>query len=692
MKSVPFDEVLTSPRRGMPPASGGWSGWLRRSALGAGCAAALMLTGGAAIAQTYLIDFGGVVGTSRGPVPNDPDHAWNNVNTTVGVIANSVLANLVDTYNSTSSVSLVIIDPFNDVNDNGTRFSTLYPENATRDSLYGNTESFNGKANIFPKFKLTGLDAATKYTFTFFASRMSVSDNRETEYTVTGATTETAVLNVAGNEEVAVTVSEMSPDTAGEISIALAPSVNNNNANHFTYLGVLQVDAVPPQAPLNFTRQPASQTVVQLNSATFECAVSGPAPYFVQWYENGNPIYNAHDFTYTVPVADLSMDGYTYSVTVSNLVYGVASTNAVLHVSNDNLPPVLVGAACYDGQTVIVTFNEALDWTTASDMSHYTVNSGAVTLTSVLLDAETGKTVTLYLGESLSGNFTVTVNGIKDVVGNTIAPNSSITGTAVAIEDQDLLFDFGAGGSPTQFGPAPDDPVNYWNNVTSAGITEGGEVLDLVTVHNAPTPIGLVMIARFNGVNENGTLNSTLFPAAATRDSLFGNTEAFGSGANFFPQFKLTGLNPSRQYSLSFYASRMGVGDNRETGYTVEGSNTGFAALNAANNVNNLTTVTGISPTAAGEITVSIAPTPNNNNANHFTYLGVMRLGPYVAPLAFTTVQVSGGKVHLSWTGTGQLERATSVNGEWTPVLPAPASPYEEDVVAGESRFFRLKQ
>ena len=230
----------------MPPASGGWSGWLRRSALGAGCAAALMLTGGAAIAQTYLIDFGGVVGTSRGPVPNDPEHAWNNVNTTVGVIANSVLANLVDTYNSTSSVSLVIIDPFNDVNDNGTRFSTLYPENATRDSLYGNTESFNGKANIFPKFKLTGLDAATKYTFTFFASRMSVSDNRETEYTVTGATTETAVLNVAGNEEVAVTVSEMSPDTAGEISIALAPSVNNNNANHFTYLGVLQVDAVPP--------------------------------------------------------------------------------------------------------------------------------------------------------------------------------------------------------------------------------------------------------------------------------------------------------------------------------------------------------------------------------------------------------------------------------------------------------------
>lgn len=648
-----------------------------------------------AYAQTYLIDFGGTVGTTRGEAPaNDPNRHWNNVNNTLGATLNGTLTGLVDSYNTTSSISLVIVSPFNDVNDNGTRFSTLYPENATRDSLYGNTEEWIGKANVFPKFKLTGLDAATKYSFTFYASRMSVSDNRETEYTVVGATTETAVLDASANEENTTTVSELSPDAAGEISIALAPSPNNNNGNHFTYLGVLQIEAVPPQTPLAFTEQPSSRTVIQLTPTTFTCAVSGPAPYFVQWYENGNPIYNANDFTYTVASADLSMDGYTYSVTVSNLQYGVSSTNAVLHVSNDTQPPTLLSAACYDGQTIVVTFDEPLDWTSASDTQNFTVNNGSVGVSAAVPDYEIGKTVTLYLSENLAGSFTVTVNNVKDVVGNTIAPNSSVTGQALAIEDQDLLFDFGANGSPTGFGPLPADPVNYWNNITGVGTMEGGEAYDIVTVHNAPTQIGLVMIAPFNGVNENGTLTSTLFPATATRDSLYGNTEAFNGKENIFPKFKLTGLNPARQYTLAFYASRTGVGDNRETGYTVEGGNTGFAALNAANNINNFATATGISPTAGGEIQVSLAPTANNNNGNHFTYLGVLRVAPYVVPLEFTSVEISGGKVHLSWTGTAQLERASSLEGEdqWTPVVPAPTSPYEEEVVAGENRFFRLVQ
>lgn len=655
-------------------------------------AAFLMLAGSLAQAQTYLLDFGGTVTTTRGPAPNDPDRYWNNVNNTLGATPAGVLAGLVDARNLASGINLVIVSPFNDVNDNGTQFAMVYPGNATRDSLYGNTELFNGKANIFPKIKLTGLDAATKYSFTFYASRLGVSDNRETEYTVVGASTQTAVLNIAGNEEMTATVTDLSPDASGEISIALAPSANNNNANHFTYLGVLQIDAVPPQTPLAFTAQPASQTVVQLTPATFSCAVSGPAPHFIQWYENGNPIYNAHDFTYTIPSADLSMDGYTYSVTVSNLQYGVASTNAVLHVSNDTNPPVLVSASCYDGQTINVTFDEPLDWATANDVQNYSVNSGAAALGGIALDAESGKIVTLYLVSAISGDFTVTVNNVKDTVGNTIAANSTITGTAVAIEDQAVLFDFGASGSLTQFGPPPADPVNYWNNITGVGTMDGGVAYDIVTVHNAPTLIELVMLQRFNGVNENGTVNSTLFPASATRDSLYGNTEAFGAGANFFPKFKLTGLNPARQYSLTFYASRTGVADNRETGYTVEGGTTNFVALNAANNINDSVTVTGISPAATGEITVSLAPTPNNNNANHFTYLGVLRVAPYAAPLQFTSVQVSGGKVHLSWTGTGQLERATSLSGAWTPIQPAPTSPYEEDVVAGENRFFRLKQ
>jgi lysophospholipase L1-like esterase len=40
---------------------------------------------------------------------------------------------------------------------------------------------------------------------------------------------------------------------------------------------------------------------------------------------------------------------------------------------------------------------------------------------------------------------------------------------------QTLLFDFGSSGTPTQNGPAPDDSLNFWNNVTEAvGSVDGG--------------------------------------------------------------------------------------------------------------------------------------------------------------------------------------------------------------------------
>jgi hypothetical protein len=53
---------------------------------------------------------------------------------------------------------------------------------------------------------------------------------------------------------------------------------------------------------------------------------------------------------------------------------------------------------------------------------------------------------------------------------------------------------------------------------------------------------------------------------------------------------------------------------------------------------------------------------------------------------------LSGGQVTLNWTGTGNLERAPALVGPWTPVTPVPSSPYSEAVVAGQNRFYRLRQ
>ena len=74
--------------------------------------------------------------------------------------------------------------------------------------------------------------------------------------------------------------------------------------------------------------------------------------------------------------------------------------------------------------------------------------------------------------------------------------------------------------------------------------------------------------------------------------------------------------------------SLTGVGDNRETQYSIEGANRVVATLDPANNIENFTEAAGVSPNADGEISISISltPTENNTNGNHFTYLGVMQI------------------------------------------------------------------
>jgi len=659
--------------------------------------ASVMLVGGAyqAAAQSYLIDFGAANFTTvNGPaLGDDPVNFWNNLTADLGSSSTAQLPNLVATDNAPSTISLVMLSRFNGANEAGTLEPTIFPSDATRDSLFGNTEIFGTLENIFPSFKFTGLNPQTSYDLTFFASRAGVNDNRETGYTVTGATTGFAALDPVNNISNLVTIAGMSPDAAGEITISLAPTANNNNANHFTYLGVLKLDAIPPQTPISFTLEPVSQRVAEFESVTFRSAVLGPPPYFIQWWSNEVAIPNANQFNYTIPSATTNMNGLRFSVSVSNLLYGAMSSNAVLRVVSDTNPPTVVSVSSPDGATIEVVFNELMDVGTATDAFNFSVNLGTVGVASSVLGVD-GKTVTLTLGlgETISGTFTVTMSVVADASGNPIEPGTTVTGRVFGPEDYSFLFDFG-GSNTTERGPSPDDPTNYWNNVTATiGTVDGGQLTGLVTTRNLITPLGLTILRRFNSNNENGIQNSGIFPTDATRDSLFGNTELFGPLANVFPSFKLTGVYPGVTYKLTFFASRTGVGDNRETGYTVTAGTSGFAALNAANNIANVAVVSGIVADAAGEITISLAPTANNNNANHFTYLGVMKVEPMPAVLRFLAPVIQDNQIRLEWTGSGDLEWASSITGPWTTIAPAATSPYSETVVPGENRFYRLKR
>ncbi len=625
-------------------------------------------------ATVLFLDFGG----SQTVFDDPTGRQWNTVDGGIGGTDDGLLIDLIDQDGNITPMQLQMVSRFNGTNTNGTTESTLFDPAATGDSLFGNTELFSELENIFPKFKLTELDPSLAYTLTFFASRLNVGDNRETSYTVEGASTTVVALDPANNIDAFVSANSISPNDAGEIMISIAPTDNNTNGNHFTYLGVLQVSAVPQTAGVTILEHPESATITELDPVSFSVTALGEPPLTVQWFRDGEAVAEATELSWAVDAVPLAWDGSEITVTVSNANDSATSQIATLQVNPDTVAPEVLSTGSADGLTLVINVSEPLAPEAATDAGNYTVSGAEIA--SVAL-GEGGTSVLITLTETLSGMFTVETRNLTDRVGNPLAA-MSLSGDAPDPNFPTFLFDFG--GSGTQLGV--DDPFLHWNAVPGGiGQTDDGLLETILTTQGVESTLQLQMLQRFNGTNTAGTPASALYPASATSDSLFGNTELFSELENVFPSFKITGLDSARAYTFTMYASRLSAADNRETGYTIVGGNEGFGALNPSENVDNVTTVTGIVPDAVGEITISIAPTENNDNGNHFTYLGALKIASLLGD-SFHITEVSregDDQVGLTWESQdGEYfvvqQSATLQPGSWqviSDLLPAAAAP-----------------
>jgi lysophospholipase L1-like esterase len=629
--------------------------------------------------QELFFDFGATdLQTVRGPAPNDPARSWNNVTAEVGTSPLGMISNLVTALEAPTPMGFVIVSRFTGPNSSGTIESPLFPPNAARDSLYGNTEAWIGLENIFPSFKLTGLDPQLRYFLTFYGSRVNAADNRETIYTVQGSASAFTTLNAANNVSSTAVVEAVLPSSSGEITVSMAPGPNNNNVNHFTYLNVMKLDVVPPQTPIAFVTHPANQDAGAYQVARFSAAVTGARPYRIQWYRNGTSIPGANSFRYEV-IATPELDQAVFTVGVSNLVHGSVSEAAVLTVTRDTTPPVLVGVSSATGESIELSFNEPL----ASDAAASgTFKINGIAAAGARLSAD-GASIIVTPLEPVIGEFAVTVSGVRDLSGNAM-PETLADGKVSPLDPIVFLVDFGGTDATTA------DPVVAWNNLTTTvGTSPTGVLPGLVSTQNKTSNISIQMVRRFNGNNASGTSASGVYPANATRDSLFGNTETFSGLSGIYPSFKLTGLDSAWRYDLTFYASRMSSTDNRDTGYTVVGATTNFTSLNAANNASQRAILRMVAPDDEGQISISLAPTPNNNNSYHFTYLGVLELRA-VFPPRLLSPSLGGSEVRLQWIGPGILQSAIAPGGPWNSISPAHQNSHVEPVLPGGSRFYRL--
>lgn len=624
--------------------------------------------------RSFLVDFGPAgADTETGPPPADPVRVWNNLTPEVAFEPGGRLESLVPADGGTSPISLVINDPFQAAAA-GASLSG-WPESAMLDSLTGPAS-----------FTLTGLDPARRYQLGFYAGAPDGVPLPQTEYAATGSSAVSVLTDPGTAPAGFVDLPEVRPASDGTIRVSIRSGPDDSGDDGPVRLGVLRIRQSTGELPAAISAQPVSLTVQEFEDAVFTVGGSGSPPLQVQWFRNGTAIPGADGWTLTIPEAARESDGDTFHAVLSNSSSEAVSLPATLTIIPDETPPVLVSALSGDGLTFLLTFSEKVASSSAEQPSFYQING----VEGLVLHAAVGDpptTVTLQLKERVTGQFSVTAAGITDRAGNSAPAPEPVTG----VVRRTFLLDFGGTASLT----ATDSSGAVWNNVTpEVAATNSGRLDDIASTDGTGSPISLVMVSRFNGVNTAGTTASSLLPSSATQDTFFGNTEEFNGLAGVFPAFRLEGLEPDHRYSLTFYASRTGVADNRETVYTVTGATSGTAVLDASGNVDRTATVSDIAP-AGGAITIALAPSPANDSPYHFTYLGalIVETVPSAAPAAppeLLTPVRSGAELLLQWSGAGLLESSTDLES-WTPVLPAPSSPHAVDLSGSGRRYFRLR-
>lgn len=198
--------------------------------------------------DTILIDFGAVATASPSP--------WNNLNDVMGA---GQIPQLKNSRNLVTGMGINVFDRFNGINEAGTISSDpalSLPATATRDNYYGSVVEFAGATEPEAGMQITGLNPAKTYTFTIFASRTGVSDNRETKYKFVANTIDSVYLNASNNTANTATASFL-PKADGTIDLWVSPGENNTNSPYkFYYLGALTMmyereDALPPTITLD---------------------------------------------------------------------------------------------------------------------------------------------------------------------------------------------------------------------------------------------------------------------------------------------------------------------------------------------------------------------------------------------------------------------------------------------------------
>ena len=141
-------------------------------------------------------------------------------------------------------------------------------------------------------------------------------------------------------------------DSGAVFTVVVSNSVGSVTSNSAT-LTVTAAVVVPVVVAPAISTQPAAQTVIAGQAATFSVTATGTAPLGYQWKKNGTDISGANSSTYTTDVTVIGDGGAVFTVVVSNSAGNVTSGDATLTVN-----PVVAPAITTQPTTQTITANQ----------------------------------------------------------------------------------------------------------------------------------------------------------------------------------------------------------------------------------------------------------------------------------------------------------------------------------------------
>ncbi len=160
-------------------------------------------------------------------------------------------SDFVNTANVSTDIGFTMVNPMNFISNAGVTSGTNWPDAAAVDYWYGDDNTHNSTfEDGLGIFQITGLDQGLSYSFDIFASRAVSNETRETDYTLTGANSGSATLDVANNADNSVVISGITPDSNGTISLRLESGDTNDSGPDYYYINAMKITAIPEPSSL----------------------------------------------------------------------------------------------------------------------------------------------------------------------------------------------------------------------------------------------------------------------------------------------------------------------------------------------------------------------------------------------------------------------------------------------------------